>query len=258
MISNLAYIHPNAHLAADVIVEPFAYIEEDVIIGEGCWVGPHTVISNGARLGKNVKVYAGATISAIPQDLKFQGEVTETIIGDNTVIREYVNISRGTLDKHKTIVGSNCLVMAFAHIAHDCIVGDNSIIVNSVQVAGHVEIGNYVIVGGASALHQFVRIGDHVMISGGSLVRKDVPPFTKAAREPLTYCGINSIGLRRRGFSNEQINAIQDTYRIIYMSGLNFGKALEQVNEKIPDSDEKTLIMDFINSSDRGIMRGSS
>lgn len=256
MKSPLAYIHPDAKIAGDVRVDAFAYIESDVVIGSGSHIGPHTVISNGARIGKNVSIYAGATISAIPQDLKFAGETTTTEIGDNTVIREYANISRGTTDKLKTVIGKNCLIMAFVHIAHDCIVGDHSIIVNSVQVAGHVEIGQHVVVGGASALHQFVKIGDHCMISGGSLVRKDVPPFTKAAREPLTYCGINTIGLRRRGFENDRISEIQDTYRYIYMSGLNHSKALIEIDQNIPPSAERDLIIKFISDSERGIMKG--
>lgn len=257
MKHQLAYIHPDAKIAESAIIEPFAYIEKDVIIGENCWVGPHAVISDGARLGKNVKVFAAATVSAVPQDLKFAGEKTETLIGDNTVIREYANISRGTNDKYKTAIGSNCLIMAYAHIAHDCIIGDHSIIVNAVQVAGHVEIGNHVVVGGASAIHQFVRIGDHVMISGGSLVRKDVPPFTKAAREPLTYCGVNTIGLRRRGFTNEQISDIQEMYRIIYMQGLNHSKAISLIESNIKDSKERAKVIEFVINSERGIMKGN-
>ncbi|MDN4165438.1 acyl-ACP--UDP-N-acetylglucosamine O-acyltransferase [Cytophagales bacterium LB-30] len=252
----LAYIHPEAKIADNVTIEPFAYISKDVEIGEGSWIGPNAVISDGARIGKNCKIYPGAQISSIPQDLKFLGEQTTTEIGDNTTIREFVTISKGTHDKMKTVVGSNCLVMAYAHIAHDCIIGNNVIIVNSVQVAGHVEIGDYAIIGGASAVHQFVKIGAHVMISGGSLVRKDVPPFVKAAREPLSYAGINTIGLRRRGFSNERIGEIQEVYRQLYLSGLNNSLAMAKIEKELPPSKEKDDIIQFIHRSERGIMKG--
>jgi len=193
----LSYIHPEAKIAQNVVIEPFTTIYKNVEIGEGTWIGPNVTIMEGARIGKNCKIFPSAVISSIPQDLKFEGEDTLTIIGDNTVIRECVTISRGTKDKFKTVVGNNCLLMAYVHIAHDCVVGNNCIIANAVQVAGHVHIDDYAIISGTSAIHQFCRIGSHVMISGGSLVRKDVPPFTKAGREPLSYCGINSIGLRR-------------------------------------------------------------
>ena len=254
--SPLAHIHPNATIGHQVTIEPFATIQEDVVIGDGSWIGPNTVICNGARIGKNVKVFPGACISSIPQDLKFDGEKTTTHIGDNTVIREYVTISRGTKDKWKTVIGSNCLLMAYVHIAHDCVIGNHCIFANSVQVAGHVEVDDWAIIGGASALHQFVRIGAHVMLSGGSLVRKDVPPFTKAAREPLTYAGVNTIGLRRRGFNNEKINEIQDIYRHIFLKGLNNSKALEKVESLFAVGSERNQIIDFIKNSERGIMKG--
>ncbi|MCB0488719.1 MAG: acyl-ACP--UDP-N-acetylglucosamine O-acyltransferase [Cyclobacteriaceae bacterium] len=254
----LANVHPDAKIGNNVTIEPFATIKSDVVIGDDCWIGPNAVIWEGARLGKNVKVYPGASISSIPQDLKFAGEKTETFIGDNTVIREYVTISRGTADKHKTQIGSNCLLMAYVHIAHDCIIGNNCIFANTVQVAGHVVIEDWAIIGGSSAVHQFVKVGAHVMVSGGSLVRKDVPPFTKAAREPLTYCGVNTIGLRRRGFSSEKISEIQDTYRIIFLKGLNNSKALDLVDQEISPSPERDYIVDFIRSSERGVMKGFS
>ncbi|NJM25328.1 MAG: acyl-ACP--UDP-N-acetylglucosamine O-acyltransferase, partial [Bacteroidia bacterium] len=188
--------------------------------------------------------------------LKFAGERTETIIGDNTVIREFVTISRGTNDKFKTVIGKNCLLMAYVHVAHDCLIGNNCILVNAVQVAGHVEIDDWAIIGGASALHQFVKVGAHVMVSGGSLVRKDVPPYTKAAREPLTYAGINTVGLRRRGFTSEKISEIQDIYRYVFLKGLNNSKALEAVESAIPASQERDYIVGFIRNSERGIMKG--
>jgi UDP-N-acetylglucosamine acyltransferase len=254
----LANVHPEAVIGNNVVIEPFATIQKDVVIGDGCWIGPNAIIWDGSRLGKNVKVYPGASVSSIPQDLKFAGEKTETFIGDNTVIRESVTISRGTVDKHKTVIGKNCLLMAYVHIAHDCIVGNNCIFANAVQVAGHVSIEDWAIIGGASALHQFVKIGAHVMLSGGSLVRKDVPPYTKAAREPLTYAGINSIGLRRRGFTPEKITEIQEIYRFIFLKGMNNSKALDAVEKELPASQERDYIVSFIRSSERGVMKGFS
>jgi len=255
-ISPLASVHPEAQIGENVIIEPFATIQKDVVIGDGSWIGPSAVIWDGARIGKNVKVFPGASISSIPQDLKFAGERTETFIGDNTVIRECVTISRGTADKFKTEIGKNCLLMAYVHVAHDCIIGNNCIFANAVQVAGHVTIDDWAIIGGASALHQFVKVGAHVMVSGGSLVRKDIPPFTKAAREPLTYAGINSIGLRRRGFSPEKISEIQEIYRYIFLKGMNNSKAVEVVEREISESVERNYILDFIKESERGIMKG--
>lgn len=252
----LANVHPEARIGKNVVIEPFATVQKDVVIDDGSWIGPGAVIWDGSRLGKNVKVYPGASVSSIPQDLKFAGEQTETMIGDNTVIREYVTISRGTTDKMKTAIGKNCLLMAYVHVAHDCIIGNNCILVNTVQVAGHVTIDDWAIIGGASALHQFVKVGAHVMVSGGSLVRKDIPPFTKAAREPLTYAGINTVGLKRRGFSTEKINEIQEIYRYIFMRGLNNSKAIEMIEAELPVSDERELILNFVKESERGIMKG--
>src|SRR5258708_21888449 len=254
----LANVHPEAVIGNNVVIEPFATIQKDVTIGEGSWIGPNAVIWEGSGLGRNVRVYPGASVSSIPQDLKFAGEKTETFIGDNTVIRESVTISRGTVDKHKTIIGKNCLLMAYVHIAHDCLVGNNCIFANAVQVAGHVTIEDWAIIGGASALHQFVKVEAHVMLSGGSLVRKDVPPFTKAAREPLTYAGVNSIGLRRRGFTAEKISEIQEIYRFIFLKGMNNSKALDFVEKEIPISLERDYIVNFIRSSERGVMKGFS
>lgn len=252
----LCNIHPEAKIGNHVTIEPFATIHRDVVIEDGSWIGPNVVIFDGARIGKNVKIYPGASISAVPQDLKFAGEKTETFIGDNTVIREYVTISKGTNDKFKTIIGKNCLLMAYVHVAHDCIIGNHCILVNAVQVAGHVTIDDWAIIGGASALHQFVKVGAHVMISGGSLVRKDVPPFTKAAREPLSYAGINAIGLRRRGFSSEKISEIQEIYRYIFLKGINNTKALDIIEQSITQSEERDYILNFIKGSERGIIKG--
>lgn len=252
----LANVHPEAVIGQNVIIEPFATVQKDVVIGDGCWIGPNAILWDGTRLGKNVKIYPGASVSSVPQDLKFAGEKTETFIGDNTVIREYVTISRGTTDKMKTVIGKNCLLMAYVHVAHDCLIGNQCILVNTVQVAGHVTIDDWAIIGGASALHQFVKVGAHVMVSGGSLVRKDVPPFTKAAREPLTYSGINSVGLRRRGFTSEKISEIQEIYRYIFLKGLNNSKALDLVEAELPASEERTYIVNFIRSSERGILKG--
>lgn len=256
MIQPLAYVHPEAKIAQNVVIEPFAIIHKDVEISEGTWIGSHAVINEGARIGKNCRIYSGAVVSAIPQDLKFNGEYTRTHIGDNTTIREYATISRGTEEHWKTEIGSNCLVMAYAHIAHDCRIGNHCIIVNNVQMGGHVHLGDWAIIGGSSSVHQFAKIGQHAMISGGSLVRKDVPPFTKAAREPLTYSGINSIGLRRRGYSNEKINEIQEIYRYVYLRGLNNADALALIELELPPSDERDEVVNFIRSSERGIMKG--
>lgn len=252
----LSYIHPEAQIADNVVIEPFACIHKNVIIDEGTWIGSHVTIMEGARIGKNCKIFPGATISSIPQDLKFSGEDTTVEIGDNTIIREYVTISRGTVERYRTSIGKNSLLMAYVHVAHDCVIGDHCILVNAVQIAGHVKVDDWAIIGGTTSIHQFVKIGCHVMVAGGSLVRKDVPPYTKAAREPLSYSGINSIGLRRRGFSNDKINEIQEIYRQIYLKGLNNSKALNVVELEMPSSTERDEIINFIRSSDRGIMKG--
>lgn len=252
----LSYIHPEAQIADNVVIEPFACIHKNVIIEDGTWIGSHVTIMEGARIGKNCKIFPGATISSIPQDLKFAGEDTTVEIGDNTVIREYVTVNRGTVEHFRTTIGKNCLLMAYVHVAHDCIIGDHCILVNAVQMAGHVHVDDWAIIGGSTSIHQFVKIGCHVMIAGGSLVRKDVPPYTKAAREPLSYTGVNSIGLRRRGFTNEKINEIQEIYRQIYLRGLNNSKALDVVELEMPSSMERDEIIRFIRSSDRGIMKG--
>ena len=257
-MSNLSYIHPEAKIGNNVIIEPFAYVGKDVEIGDNTWIAPNATIMDGARIGKNCKIFPGAVISAVPQDLKFSGEVTTAEVGDNTIIRECVTINRGTVDKHKTLVGSNCLLMAYVHVAHDCILGNNIVIANSVNLAGHVTIEDYVILEGLVAVQQFVKIGAHAFITGGSMVRKNVPPFVKAAREPLSYVGINSVGLRRRGFTNEAILQIEDIYRTIYIKGYNVTNAINIVEHEAPASKEKEEILNFIRESTNGIMRGIS
>ncbi|MGE0088460.1 MAG: acyl-ACP--UDP-N-acetylglucosamine O-acyltransferase [Bacteroidales bacterium] len=256
MISNLAYVHPEAQLGKDVTVEAFAWIDRNVIIGDGTWIGPNATIMYGARIGKNCKIFPSAVVSAIPQDLKFKGEETTAEIGNNTTLRECVTVNRGTASKGKTIVGNNCLLMAYVHIGHDCKLGNNIIISNSTNVAGEIIIDDFAIISGDVQIHQFVHIGGHVMISGGSLVRKDVPPYITVAHEPLAYAGINSVGLRRRGFSNELITQIQDIYREIFVKDQNVTQALKNVAENIPSSKEKDYILEFVKTSERGIIRG--
>ena len=252
----LAFIHTDSKIARNVVIEPFVTIEKDVEIGSGTWIGSNVTIMEGARIGKNCKIFPGAVISAIPQDLKFEGEKSLTIIGDDCTIRECSTINRGTSASGKTIVGNNCLIMAYAHIAHDCVIGNNCVIVNSVALGGHVTIGDYAIIGGLSAIHQFVSVGKHAMVSGGSLVRKDVPPYIKAAREPLSFVGINSIGLRRRGFSDDKINEIQAIFRILFQNNNNNTQALLKIETEINASTERDEIISFVQNSGRGIMKG--
>ncbi|MBT8317224.1 MAG: acyl-ACP--UDP-N-acetylglucosamine O-acyltransferase [Lutibacter sp.] len=252
----LAYIHPGAKIATNVVVEPFTTIHNDVIIGSGTWIGSNVTIMEGARIGKNCRIFPGAVISAIPQDLKFDGEDSLAIIGDNTTIRECVTVNRGTKALGKTQIGDNCLIMATSHVAHDCIVGNNCILANGSIVAGHVTIGNFAILSGLVAVHQFIHIGEHAMVSGGSLVRKDVPPFTKAGKEPLSYIGINSIGLRRRGFETEKIREIQDIFRLLYQKNYNTSQALEKIEAEMEATKERDQILLFIKNSQRGIMKG--
>lgn len=255
MINPHTYIHPNARLAHNVKVDPFTTIHQDVEIGEGTWIGSNVTIMDGARIGKNCRIFPGAVISAAPQDLKYNGEKTFVEIGDGTVIRECVTINRGTNDKWSTKVGKNCLLMAYTHVAHDCHIGDNCIFSNGCQLAGHVVVGNNVTMGGTSAVHQFVQIGHFSFVAGGSLVRKDVPPYVKAVKEPLSYGGVNSVGLKRNGFSTEKINLILDIYRVIYNKGLNTSKALEFIEEELPVSDERDEIISFVRESGRGIIK---
>ncbi|MBM3412617.1 MAG: acyl-ACP--UDP-N-acetylglucosamine O-acyltransferase [Bacteroidetes bacterium] len=255
MIHPLTYIHPNAKVAPNVKIDPFTVIHQDVHIGEGTWIGSNVTIMEGARIGKNCKIFPGAVIAATPQDIKFDGEYSTVHIGNNTTIREFVTINRGTKDREKTVIGKNCLIMAYCHFAHDCIVGDHVITSNNTQVAGHVVIGDWSILGGMCAVHQFVNIGAHTFVSGGSLVSKDIPPYIKAGRNPLSYAGVNSVGLKRRGFSVERINQILDIYRVIYNKGLNTAQALEFLEEEMPATDERDEIVTFIQESNRGIIK---
>ena len=252
----LAYIHPAAKIAPSVVIDPFVTIEQNVEIGEGTRILSNVTILEGARIGKNCTIFPGAVIGAIPQDLKFRGEETTAIIGDNTTIRECVTVNRGTAAKGKTVVGSNCLIMAYSHVAHDCVVGDNVIISNASQLAGEVVVDNYAVIGGGTLVHQFCHIGPHVMIQGGALVNKDIPPYVKAAREPIAYAGVNSIGLRRRNFSNETIRDIQETYRYLYLSSMNISDALERIEAELPATKERDEIILFVKNSKRGIIRG--
>jgi UDP-N-acetylglucosamine acyltransferase len=255
MISNLAFVNPDAIIGKDVIIEPFAYIAGNVIIGDGTWVGPNSTIMDGARIGKKCRIFPSAVVSGIPQDLKFRGEDSTAEIGDNTTIREGVTVNRGTAAVGKTVVGSNCLLMAYCHIGHDCIIGDYCIIGNATGLAGEVNIDDWAILSGGTLVHQFTRIGAHVMIGGGAKVRTDVPPFIKADRDPLSYLGLNTVGLTRRGFEKERIDEIHNIYRVIYQSHMNFAQALDNVETDFKPSPDRDYILEFIRKSERGIIR---
>ena len=254
MIMN--YIHPEAKVDPSVQVGPFVYIDKDVEIGAGTIIDANATILEGTRIGKNCHIFPSAVVGAIPQDLKFKGEKTYVFIGDNTTIRECATVHRGTASKGKTVVGNNCLIMAYSHVAHDCILHDHIIMSNATQLAGEVEVDDWAILGGGTLVHQFSHIGAHVMIQGGTRVNKDIPPFIIAARDPVSYCGINSVGLGRRSFTKEQLSSIQETYRLLYMSGLNVSQALEQIVATLPQTPERDLIVDFIKASPRGVVRG--
>lgn len=256
MIHQLAAVDKRAKIGKNVVVEPFTTIAGDVEIGDGTWIGPNVTIMDGARIGKNCRIFPGTVISAIPQDLKFEGEDTQVIIGDGTTIRESVTVNRGTKALGYTKIGNNCLIMATTHIAHDCVLGDHVIIVNGSAIAGHVEVGDYTVMGGLSAVHQFSKIGKHVMISGGTLVRKDIPPYIKVAREPMSYAGINSVGLRRRGFTNEKIFELQKIYKWLFQSKMNTSQALSIIEKDMLPTAERDEILEFIRNSPRGIVKG--
>ncbi|MBQ3554798.1 MAG: acyl-ACP--UDP-N-acetylglucosamine O-acyltransferase [Bacteroidales bacterium] len=256
MQQTLASIHPNAQIGKDVVIGPFVTIEEDVVIGDGTRIDANACILKGSRIGKNCHICSGAVIAGEPQDLKFRGEYSTAEIGDNTTIREFVTVNRGTASRGKTVVGNNCLIMAYSHIAHDCILKNNIIVANASQIAGEVEIDDFATIGGGTLMHQFSKIGPHVMIQGGSHINKDVPPYAVVGRIPTVFAGINLIGLRRRGFSAEQIEEIQNIYRILFNSGLNITEALNKIEAEVADSEEKRVIVEFIKSSDRGIVKG--
>ncbi len=256
-ISKLADIHPDAVLGNNVKVESFAKISKDVVIGDNTWVGANATIYEGARIGKYCKIFPGAVIAAIPQDLKFKGDYSTVEIGDHTTIREYVTINRGTAKNGVTRVGKHSLLMAYSHIGHDSVVGDNCVIVNSVQIAGEVVVEDWAVIGGMSAVHQFCRIGTHAMVSGMSGTLQDVAPYTKVFGVPASYVGINSIGLKRRGFTKEQINNISDVYRVLFQQGMNTTQALKYMEDYLEPSIEKDQIVQFISSSTRGFVKAN-
>ena len=254
-IHETAIVSPKAQLGNNISIGPYTIVEEDVIIGNDCIIGPHVAIYNGARIGNNVKIYQGASVANHPQDLKFAGEVSLFEVGDNTVIREFATLHRGTVESKTSKVGKNCLLMAYTHVAHDCIVGDNCILANCVQLGGHVEIEDWVIVGGATVVHQFEKIGKHAMIGGGFRVTSDVPPFILAAGEPLSYNGLNTIGLRRRGFTNEEIMKLKEIYSYVFSSEINLSQAKEKIAEKFPQDPLAESVLEFLNKSSRGIIK---
>jgi len=255
MISNLAYVHPQAQIGNNVTIDPFAVVHEDVVIGDNTHIMSNAVIFSCSRIGKNCKIYPGAVVGALPQDLKYRGEYTLAEIGDNTTLRECVTVHRGTTDKNTTRIGSNCLIMAYAHVAHDCMVGNHVILANAVQLAGHVQVDDFAIIGGMSAAHQFTHIGAHSYIAGMSAIRKDVPPYVKAAREPLSYVGINNVGLSRRGYSKESIEEIFKIYHILFVEKHIVSKALQIIEEKLPATTLRDEILNFIRTSEIGIIK---
>ncbi|MBK6932716.1 MAG: acyl-ACP--UDP-N-acetylglucosamine O-acyltransferase [Saprospirales bacterium] len=254
--SGLTVIHPKAQIGENVIIGPFTVIEEDVVIGNNCWIGNNVTILNGARIGENCKIFPGAVVSAIPQDLKYKGEPTTLEIGNNVIVRECCTLNRGTIEAGRTVIGDGCLLMAYVHVAHDCVIGRGCILANNVTLAGHIEIDNFARLGGMVAVHQFVRIGGHVMIGGGSLVRKDVPPYVMAAREPLSYAGINRVGLHRAKFSREDTHHIEDIYRILFVRGLSTNQAIKSIQAEIKPSPYREEIVGFVREAKRGLMKG--
>ena len=255
MISPLAYVHPDAKLGKNVTVEPFAYIAGDVEIGDDCWIGPSAAINDGARIGKRCKIHTAASIACLPQDLKFVGEKTTAVIGDDNDIRECVTISRGTASRGTTVVGNGNLLMAYVHIAHDDVVGNHCVIANRVSLAGEVEVGDWVVIGGHAAVHQWCKIGDHAMIQGGTLLSQDVPPFVVVRCDTQAYAGFNKLGLTRRGFTAEQIEAIHNTCRILFQSDLNYTNACNEAEAKLPQSPERDALINFIRASSRGVIK---
>jgi UDP-N-acetylglucosamine acyltransferase len=252
------FIHPNAQLSSNVEIGAYSYIDEDVIIGEGTKIGPNVTIFKGSRIGKYCKIFPGAVIGAEPQDLKFEGEYSTVEIGDNTTIRECATINRGTKVTGTTKIGNYNLIMAYVHVAHDCVIGDHCVLSNSTNLAGHVIVEDYVIFGGMCAAHQFLRIGKHAFVAGGTMLRKDVPPYVLAAKDPAVFAGINSVGLKRRDFSLEEIHLIQDIYRYLFNNGLNTTQAIEKIMEDFSSSLIRDEIVDFVKKSERGVIRGIS
>ncbi len=256
MISNQANISEKASIGKDVRIDSFSTVFEDVVIGDGTRIHPNVTIYPRTVIGKNCEIFPGAVIGVDPQDLKFEGEETNVEIGDNTVIRECVTIHRGTKDKWKTVIGSNCLLMTYVHVAHDCQIGDGVILASYVGLSGHVQIDNFAILEGKVAAQQFVHIGEHAFIGGASLVRKDIPPYVKAAREPLNFAGVNSVGLRRRGFADADVRTIEDVYRILYVQNNNISKGIKAIKKTLPESELRNQIIDFVTNSEKGVIRG--
>jgi UDP-N-acetylglucosamine acyltransferase len=256
MISSLASVSKDAQIGQNVRIDPFAVIYEDVIIGNGTRIHSNVALYPGTRIGEDCEVFPGAVLGVIPQDLKFDNEYTTVEIGNNTKIRECVTIHRGTSDKMKTAIGDNCLLMTYVHVAHDCQIGNNVILASYTGLSGHVIIDDYAILEGKVAAQQFAHIGKHAFIGGASLIRKDVPPYIKAAREPLTFAGVNSVGLRRRGYSDEQVREIEDIYRAIYVQNSNLSKGVEAVLQTMDKTPLRDEIIGFIQGSDKGVIRG--
>ncbi len=255
MISPLAYIHPDAKIGENCTIEPFVFIEGNVVIGDNCHIMAHASVLNGTRMGNNNKVFHGAVVGGIPQDLKFVGEDTTLEIGDNNLIRENVTLNRGTASRGKTVIGSNNLFMENCHIGHDSVIGSGCIIGNSTKIAGEVEIDNFAILSACVLVHQFTHISSYVMIQGGTGITKDIPPYIIVGREPARYCGLNIVGLRRRGFSNDTIKSIRDAYRHIYESGTIVSTAVARIKESGNVTPEVEFILNFIeNVSERGII----
>ena len=255
-MESFSYIHPDAKIGKDVTISPFVTIYEDVVIGDGTYIHPNVTLYPGARIGKNCKIFPGVTVAAVPQDLKFNGEYTTAEIGDNTTLRECVTVHRGTASKGRTVVGNNCLLMAYCHVAHDCELGNNLIISNATQLAGEVVIDDNTVIGGGTLVHQFTHIGSYAMIQGGTPVNKDIPPYVMAARSPISFVGLNIVGLRRRGFTNEQIATLQEIYRRIFNSDSNMTDALNAIEAEIPASPERDYVLSFIRNSSRGVIKG--
>lgn len=256
MISPLAQVSPNAKIGQGVVIEAFSIIYDDVEIGAGTKIHSNVSIYPGTRIGEKCEIFPGAVLGVVPQDLKFEGEYTTVEIGDRTVIRECVTIHRGTKDKWKTTVGSDCLLMTYVHVAHDCQIGNHVIMASYSGLSGHCVVGDYAILEGRCGSQQFIHVGAHAFVAGGSLIRKNVPPYVKCAREPITFAGINSVGLRRRGFTDEQVREIEDIYRIIFVQNSHVTKSLEIVKETIPDSAVRREILSFIEASDKGVIKG--
>lgn len=257
MSNNIYYVHPDANIGNNVSIGNFTNIYEDVEIGDNCQIYGNVTIFPGARIGDNVKIFPGAVVAGIPQDLKFRGEKTYAYVGNGTTLRECVTVNRGTASKGETRVGENCLIMAYCHVAHDCRVGNSVIISNASQLAGEVIIDDCAVIGGGSLIHQFCHLGRNIMLQGGALVNKDIPPFIKAAREPISFVGLNSVGMHRRGFSEEEIRHISEIYRILYMSDLNVTNAIKLIEQNVPESIFRNEIVNFVVNSERGIIRSA-